>query len=161
MQPTNSEICPSCGNPLLLADVFDQQAGFGHADCACGYHTKPTIKAGVRPVEDAERAVHGLIGEGYSLLDFYGSASTKPELHSWAFLAEACLQRLLQGFDEYLTLVSQHGRPAFHACNLVAEHSGVGPRSGGGIATSGAGAERKEGVQPPGGFAVAAVGVLS
>lgn len=150
MNPLNFAACPSCGNVLQPADVFDQRAGFPHADCACGYRTKPANKAGAQLVEDAEREMYGPIGEAQSLLELYGKASTENEVNSWAYLAEGCLQRFLRAFEEYQDLVSRHGRAASPWHRSADDASGEGPRSGGGEATSGAGAQRKEGGHPPG-----------
>jgi len=149
MNPLNFA-CPSCGNVLQSADVFDQRAGFPHADCACGYRTKPANKVGAQLVEEAEREMYGPIGEAQSLLELYGKADSHAEVTSWAYLAEGCLQRFLRAFEEYQDLVSRHGRAASPWHRSADDASGEGPRSGGGEATSGAGAQRKEGGHPPG-----------
>ena len=150
MNPLNFAACPSCGEVLQQADVFDQRAGFTHVDCACGFRTKPANQAGAQLVEDAEREMYGPIGDAQSLLELYGITNSHAEVTSWAHLAEGCLQRFLRAFEEYQHLVSRHGRPASPWHVLVDDEPGEGPRSGGGKATSGAGAQRKEGVQPPG-----------
>lgn len=149
MQPTNSQSCPACGNPLFPADVFDQRAGFLHADCACGYRTKPATKAGAQLVKDAEREICGPIADAESLLELYGKTESHAEVVSWAHLAHGCLKRFLLAFEDYQHLVSIHGYPASTRRFAAGDELGEGPRSGGGEATSGAGAQRKEGGQPP------------
>jgi len=131
MNPSNFPACPSCAKTLQPADIS-------------------VNKPGAQLVEDAEREMYGPIAEAQSLLELYGKTDSHAEVTSWACLAEGCLQRFLRAFEEYQDLVSRHGRPASPWHFAAGDVSGEGPRSGGGEATSGAGAERKEGVQPPG-----------
>ncbi|HVL44644.1 MAG TPA: hypothetical protein VM407_07430, partial [Acidovorax sp.] len=82
MNPLNFPACPSCGKTLQPADVFDQMAGFPHADCACGYCTKPANRAGAKLVEDAEREMYGPVGDAQSLLELYDKVDSHAEVTS-------------------------------------------------------------------------------
>lgn len=165
MQSTNSTSCPSCGTPLEPADFFDQQAGFPHANCACGYRTKLATEAHLRApgaqalsatsVSQDFAAAQALWLEAQakvSKFDLVESAETLCESAALLLrIATADASAEARIAERWLGNMGLVGGLTKQAARAVADwQAGEGPRSGGGAATSGAGAQRKEGVQPPG-----------
>lgn len=165
MQSFNSPPCPSCGKPLQPADFFDQQAGFTHADCVCGYCTKPAAEGQLCAVgaqallptsmtKDfaAGQAIWLEVQAKVSKFDFSESAGSLCESAALLMrIAAADASPEARTVERWLGNMGLVGGLTRLAARTVADwQAGEGPRSGGGAATSGAGAQRKEGVQPPG-----------
>ncbi|MFY3383674.1 hypothetical protein [Paracidovorax sp. MALMAid1276] len=168
MNPMNFPACPSCGKALQSADVFDQRAGFPHADCVCGYRTKPAKEAQSHApsiqslsANSANRdfvAGQALWSEAQAKVSKFDLAESAEMLsESAALLLRIAMTdasdeaRIVQGWLWNMGLAGGLAKLAVRAVDDW--QAGEGPRSGGGAATSGAGAQRKEGVQPPGDLA--------
>lgn len=149
MNPSKFAACPSCGKALEQADVFDQIAGFPHADCGCGYKTTTAITVEDQLAKTEWQAVQAVSDLNRVVLEarlWMSAINQSNDPPDWVYPVGLQIERIVEAVHKVEGLVNE---VAQSVAPLIDKPLGEGPRSGGGEATSGAGAQRKEGVQPP------------
>ena len=69
----------------------------------------------VEAVLAAERGVYGPVAEAQSLMELYRTIEGPAAESAFACLSSGVLERLVDAFEAYQSMVSRHGRPSTQA----------------------------------------------